>query len=296
VAWFSIRSLVTIVPAFVLGLAVGWWWWRRRKFRFGESQAISQLTASHRTRTDELTAALARKDDVLARKDKEIARLRVAVEAVEHTGASAAAGASGVSSGSATWRGGGAAADPDGGAAADPDGGAAATEASATAAALVTEPTEPSPQTLAALATPVEDLRTEKHQSAAPVPEFLIQTPATGIPAPAATPAAEADRSEAADADGSSQDASEEDDLLRVEGIGPRIGAALRDAGIHTFRELAEADTATLQGALEKAGLRFAPTLPTWSRQAALLADGDEEGFQQLTRQLAGGRDAFGGK
>jgi predicted flap endonuclease-1-like 5' DNA nuclease len=290
VAWFSIRSLVTIVPAFVLGLAVGWWWWRRRKVRFGESQAISQLIASHRTRTGELTATLARTDDALRTKDEEIARLRVAAEQA----AASAARTPGVSSGSAPWRGGDSASVADDGVA-----------AKASTVALTTEPTEPSPETLAALATPVEDIRTEEHQAPAPVPEVLLQTPAAGVPAlavaPTATPTAEAGQSETTDVgegtdEAAAEDLSEEEDLERVEGIGPRIGAALRGAGIHTFAELAAADTATLQGALEKAGLRFAPTLPTWSRQAALLANGDEDGFQRLTRQLTGGRDASGAK
>ncbi|HEY6796708.1 MAG TPA: helix-hairpin-helix domain-containing protein [Kineosporiaceae bacterium] len=86
------------------------------------------------------------------------------------------------------------------------------------------------------------------------------------------------------------------DDLERVEGIGPRIGIALRDAGIVTFRQLAQADIATLQAALEQAGLRFAPSLPTWSRQAELLANGDEAAFTALAEALVTGRDASGGK
>ena len=84
------------------------------------------------------------------------------------------------------------------------------------------------------------------------------------------------------------------DDLERIEGIGPRIGTALREAGITTFRQLADAEASTLQSALERAGLRFAPSLPTWSRQARLLADGDEAGFVALTESLVAGRDVSG--
>jgi len=80
-------------------------------------------------------------------------------------------------------------------------------------------------------------------------------------------------------------------DLERIEGIGPRIAGALRASGIHTFGALADSDVATLQAALEAAGLRFAPSLPTWARQARLLADGDEAGFLALTEQLVAGRD-----
>jgi predicted flap endonuclease-1-like 5' DNA nuclease len=107
-----------------------------------------------------------------------------------------------------------------------------------------------------------------------------------------AAPAATADPTAVIDV--SAAEAVTNDDLERVEGIGPRIGAALRDAGIHSFRQLADAEAATLQGALEKAGLRFAPSLPTWSRQARLLADGDEAGFVRLTESLVAGRDVSG--
>jgi hypothetical protein len=37
--------------------------------------------------------------------------------------------------------------------------------------------------------------------------------------------------------------------------------------------------------------MRFAPSLTTWSRQAQLLADGDEAGFAALTRRLVAGRE-----
>lgn len=83
-----------------------------------------------------------------------------------------------------------------------------------------------------------------------------------------------------------------EEDLERVEGIGPRVATALRKAGIRTYRQLADSDVPTLQAALDASGLRFAPSLPTWPRQAALLADGDEDGFVALTNTLVAGRDS----
>jgi predicted flap endonuclease-1-like 5' DNA nuclease len=82
-----------------------------------------------------------------------------------------------------------------------------------------------------------------------------------------------------------------DDDLKRIEGIGPQMSAALQRAGIRTFRRLAETDDDTLRTAIEAAGLRFAPSLVTWARQARLLADGDESGFADLTRRLVAGRD-----
>jgi predicted flap endonuclease-1-like 5' DNA nuclease len=81
------------------------------------------------------------------------------------------------------------------------------------------------------------------------------------------------------------------DDLERIEGIGPKFAAALRAAGIRTYRSLANSDNAKLRKAVTAGGLDFAPSLTTWSRQARLLADGDEEGFADLTRRLIAGRD-----
>jgi predicted flap endonuclease-1-like 5' DNA nuclease len=86
-------------------------------------------------------------------------------------------------------------------------------------------------------------------------------------------------------------DEAAEDDLERVEGIGPRISKALRAAGIRSYRQLADSDVPALKTALEEAGLRFTPSLPTWPRQAAFLADDDEDGFEAFTTTLVGGRD-----
>ncbi len=81
------------------------------------------------------------------------------------------------------------------------------------------------------------------------------------------------------------------DDLTRIEGVGPKIGAALVAAGLTTFASVAEATEYELRAALTAAKLRFAPSLPTWGKQARLLADGDEEGFVALTERLVGGRE-----
>ena len=83
----------------------------------------------------------------------------------------------------------------------------------------------------------------------------------------------------------------EPDNLQRIEGIGPQMSAALNGAGIRTYQQLANASEAALRNAIEAAGLRFAPSLVTWSRQARLLAEGDEDGFADLTRRLVAGRD-----
>jgi predicted flap endonuclease-1-like 5' DNA nuclease/glycosidase len=80
------------------------------------------------------------------------------------------------------------------------------------------------------------------------------------------------------------------DDLTRIEGIGPKIAAALRAAGITTFAVLAKARETELRKALLAAGLRSAPRLETWAKQARYLAKGDEAGLERYVKKLAAGR------
>ncbi len=82
-----------------------------------------------------------------------------------------------------------------------------------------------------------------------------------------------------------------DDDLERIDGIGPQTSAALRAAGVRTFRALAASDGNRLRAAIENAGLRSATRLATWAAQARLLADGDEEGFADLAHRLVARSD-----
>ncbi len=63
----------------------------------------------------------------------------------------------------------------------------------------------------------------------------------------------------------------EADDLTRIDGIGPKIAAALTNNGIRTFANLAQCKPETLKAALETASIRLAPSLETWSEQAKIL-------------------------
>ncbi len=82
-----------------------------------------------------------------------------------------------------------------------------------------------------------------------------------------------------------------EDDLTRIEGIGPKMAGALNAAGIGTFRRLADSTEEARRAALAAADLRFAPSMGTWARQAKYLVDGDEGGFTAYTGRLTAGRD-----
>jgi predicted flap endonuclease-1-like 5' DNA nuclease len=60
-----------------------------------------------------------------------------------------------------------------------------------------------------------------------------------------------------------------DDDLTVIDGIGPKIAAALRGSGVRTFESLAATPPATLREILATNGMRLAPTLETWPAQAA---------------------------
>jgi F-type H+-transporting ATPase subunit gamma len=86
--------------------------------------------------------------------------------------------------------------------------------------------------------------------------------------------------------------ATKPDNLTKVEGIGPKMAQALIAAGIDTFAKLAAVDETTLHTAIEAAGMKFAPSLPTWPLQAKYLAAGDFEGLKQYQQQLVSGRES----
>ena len=299
--WFTIQSLVIIVPAFVLGLAVGWVWWRRRTVQFSESDAITELTTAHEDRARRDGEELRRREEALREKDADIDRLntlvsgdaaaldarhRAELDAQEARIAATAADLQARSSDlrsreaeiarlatligraeSTAAHNREAIADRDARLAerqAEIDRLSAQVNAVRDASGLSQEPTGPTTGEIEGLAVAVEETGA------------YVEVP------------------DAAAADPEPPEPPEDDDLERIEGVGPRIGTALREAGIRTFNDLADADTETLQGALEHAGLRFAPSLPTWGPQARLLADGDEEGFSRLTEALITGRDLPG--
>jgi predicted flap endonuclease-1-like 5' DNA nuclease len=81
------------------------------------------------------------------------------------------------------------------------------------------------------------------------------------------------------------------DDLLIIEGIGPKINQALNDDGIRRWVHVRDASEDRLRSAIEKGGIKFAPSINTWSKQAAYLVDGDMDGFRQYTEYLVSGQD-----
>lgn len=84
----------------------------------------------------------------------------------------------------------------------------------------------------------------------------------------------------------------EADDLTKIEGIGPKMSAALKAAGIDTFEKLSNTAEDTLRKAIEDAGMRLAPSIPTWAEQAGHAAKGDWDALEKLQDELQGGRRA----
>ncbi len=82
-----------------------------------------------------------------------------------------------------------------------------------------------------------------------------------------------------------------EDDLVSLEGIGPKVAKVLKEAGITTFAALAEAEAAKVQDILNAAGLQMMNP-EGWIEQAKLAARGDKEGLAKLQSELKGGRRA----
>jgi large subunit ribosomal protein L21 len=80
------------------------------------------------------------------------------------------------------------------------------------------------------------------------------------------------------------------DDLILIEGIGPKINDLFVKAGITTFAQLASTSVEKMKEILKSGGNRFVSHDPsTWAEQAALAAKGDWDAFKKLTAELDGG-------
>ena len=87
------------------------------------------------------------------------------------------------------------------------------------------------------------------------------------------------------------QNAPSPDDLIIIEGIGPKIAALLNSAGITTFSALATVEITRLDEILTQANLRSLAAPDTWPKQAALAAEGRWDELKQYQNALKGGRE-----
>ena len=82
------------------------------------------------------------------------------------------------------------------------------------------------------------------------------------------------------------------DDLTKIEGVGPKIAEILGAASITTFAALASADVEKMKEILAEAGSSYKMHDPTtWTKQAALAADGNWDELKKLQDELDGGRE-----
>jgi predicted flap endonuclease-1-like 5' DNA nuclease len=87
------------------------------------------------------------------------------------------------------------------------------------------------------------------------------------------------------------QKPSKKDDLKKIEGIGPKIEQLLYDAGIYSWRDLANTDVSVIEGILEKAGKRYQMHNPeSWPFQAKMAADGKWDELNKWQDEHKGGR------
>ncbi len=80
------------------------------------------------------------------------------------------------------------------------------------------------------------------------------------------------------------------DDLVLIEGIGPKIAQALNKAGIKTFKQLSETQVDKIQRILVDASYSADPS--TWAEQAKLAAAGRMDELKRLQERLVAGRSA----
>lgn len=80
------------------------------------------------------------------------------------------------------------------------------------------------------------------------------------------------------------------DDLVIIEGIGPKIAKAFNRAGILTFKQLAETPVEKLRQILHDAKYPGEPD--TWPQQARLAAEGKMDELKKLQDSLIAGRTA----
>ncbi len=122
------------------------------------------------------------------------------------------------------------------------------------------------------LMSPVEPvnivLSFKRHPAGEQPAEVLIAQQTTTAPAVEPKPLAKAATPAAAELEPA-------DDLTAIGGIGPKIAAVLRTAGITSYQRLAQADPALLRELLQSASLRAGLADPeSWLAQARLAAEG----------------------
>ena len=86
--------------------------------------------------------------------------------------------------------------------------------------------------------------------------------------------------------------ASNDDDLTKIEGIGPKIKEVLNSHGIYTFKQLHKTTRNTLKNHLNNAGPQFKMHEPeSWPHQAGMAYRGEWDKLKEYQDFMVGGRD-----
>ena len=87
--------------------------------------------------------------------------------------------------------------------------------------------------------------------------------------------------------------AKKEDDLTKIEGIGPKAADALIEAGVKTFADVSKSTPESLKEILDNSGGHFnAADTATWPQQAELAAAEKWDDLTELQDKLKGGKEA----
>ncbi|MFI6424417.1 helix-hairpin-helix domain-containing protein [Promicromonospora sp. NPDC050880] len=273
--WFIAQSLAFIVIAGLIGLAIGIWigwivWGRRAKGKHTAEKAEAARTAKATAEETEATGTAADSPDAAGsddaspvsttETDPETVRA-LAVAATTDETPDAGTSAAGASAADDANRLDGAdhpgaensETRGDGTGDADIEDGSAGADVVAAAEAVAREAAEAAAAAAA-----------EAPAAAAEAPAVAEDAPGTAAP---------------------------QDDLRRIEGIGPKIAAALAAAGYGTYARIAGATEDELREAVASQGIKFAPSASTWADQAQYLVDGDEDGLQEYQDYLVGGQE-----
>ncbi len=136
---------------------------------------------------------------------------------------------------------------------------------------------------------PMAQMRTapQARSSAPPAPSM----PKAAIPPPTPTVTTHAAPAAAAAAP-VIRTSSKRDDLLIIEGIGPKSKEALINAGITSFEQMANLTPDDLYRIVKiEGGVNLVNDTKSWPKQARLLADGKMQEFEEYVKYLVNSRD-----
>ena len=149
-----------------------------------------------------------------------------------------------------------------------------------------TAKTQPEAEVVAATtASPPQPHETEKMGEVTPETASMVAEGKAEETPVAAKLTKKASRKVAAQETGGSATPGKPDDLLRIDGVGPKIAAALTAAGIDSFQKLANTSEAQTLEILRAAKVRVIANYTSWAQQAAYAARGDWEGLDTFNRE-----------